>query len=88
MGSALSSAASGKSRGALPRWQIKIGSLGGVMIKGLASASPHHGESARLFKLRGAGPRRKEGLPEREDVETQNAWEWATGVRGYCWVSF
>ena len=40
------------------------------MVKGLASASPHHGESARMFKLRGAGPRRKEGLLEREDVDS------------------
>lgn len=88
MGSALSSAASGKPQGAFPRWQIKIGSLGGIMVKGLASASPHRGESARLFKLRGAGPRRKEGLLEREALETQHAWEWATGVRGYCCESF
>lgn len=58
------------------------------MVKELASASPHRGESARLFKLRGAGPRRKERLLEREDVETHNAWEWATGVKGYCCVSF
>lgn len=86
--SALSSAASGKPRGALPRWQIKIGSLGGIMVKGLASASPRCGESARLFKLRGAGPRRKEGLLKREALETQHAWEWATGVRGYCCMSF
>lgn len=59
--------------GALPRWQIKIGSLGGIMVKGLASASPAWWRSrpgclnfgVRVPSERGVAEERSRGDPAR-----------------------